>query len=369
MRWTISLAILICVSGQAQSQPQAASLVAAEPVPNAPAGMKAWRIRYVTRDDRGLRREATGMVVAPEQNSTRTRRVIAWAHGTVGVAEKCGPSNLSRFFELTPALEAVRRGYVVVAPDYIGLGNKGPHPYLVGTITARAVLDSVKAAREIEAARAGSEFAVWGESQGGHAALWTGQLASVEGGDLRLVGVAAAAPPTDLAANFRGASDPSAKAFLTALAADSWSRYYNVPLVVGRRGTPYVIGRMAANCILPDTSPKFGAILGLLTLRRDLQNVDFAGTRPWTTYVEANSLTPVSRYPILIAQAVADPLVAPQVTRAFARRLCANKVAVRWIDVPGKEHARTAFNSASPTLQWIADRFEKRPPPSDCGRI
>lgn len=65
---------------------------------------------------------------------------------------------------------------------------------------------------------------VWGESQGGHAALWTGQLASVEGDRLQLLGVAAGAPPTDLAANLRQASNPNARTLLTALAVQSWSQ-------------------------------------------------------------------------------------------------------------------------------------------------
>ncbi len=162
---------------------------------NTPDGMQAWKIRYLSRDDRGVQRELTGMVIAPrEAIPARPRRVLAWTHGTWGIADQCTPSMSPRFFEATPALEAVRQGYVVVAPDYPGLGVPGPHPYLVGPVTARSVLDSVRAARAIPGAAAGSDYAVWGESQGGHAALWTGQLQGAEGAGLRLVGVAAGRP-------------------------------------------------------------------------------------------------------------------------------------------------------------------------------
>lgn len=227
----------------------------------------------------------------------------------------------------------------------------------------------MRAAQGIASAAAGSEFAVWGESQGGHAALWTGQLARVDGAGLRLVGVAAGAPPTDLAANFRQAGDPSAKAFLTALAADSWSRHYNVPLTLGRRSTPAIMRRLAGNCVAVDSTPRLGALLGIMTLRRDLRTVDFPGTRPWSTFVAANSLSPFQSTPVLIAQTREDPLVAPAVTRQFARRLCANRVRVRWIDLPGKDHATTARQSAEQTLRWIDQRFAGAPAPSDCGRI
>ncbi len=67
--------------------------------------------------------------------------------------------------------------YVVVATDYPGLGTPGPHPYLIGESEGRAVLDSVRAARAIEKAHAGKRFVVWGHSQGGHAALFAGELA------------------------------------------------------------------------------------------------------------------------------------------------------------------------------------------------
>ena len=348
----------------------AGSLISADPVTQTPPGMQAWRIRYWTQGDRNGPEEVSGMVVAPREAAPSSDRpVIAWTHGTWGTTTQCAPSLSPQFFDLTPAVAAVRDGYVVVAPDYPGLGSPGAHPYLVGAPTARSVLDGVRAARAIPGASSGSRFAVWGESQGGHAALWTGQLGSAEATDLQLVGVAAGAPPTDLAANFRQATDPNARAFLTALAADSWSRYYNVPLVIGRRSTPGIIRRMAGICVSVDATPRLGALLGILTLRRDLRNVDFAATRPWSDFVAANSASPVSRVPVLIAQTRDDPLVAPAVTRQFARRLCANSVRVRWIDLPGGDHATTARQSAASTLQWISDRFAGARAPSDCGEI
>lgn len=345
-------------------------LLAAEPVVDTPAGMQAWRVRYLTHDDRGASRQVTGMVVAPrEPLPARPRPVIAWTHGTSGIAAQCAPSLMPAFWTLTPALEAVRRGYVVVAPDYPGLGSPGVHPYLVGTVTARSVLDAVRSARAIPGAAAGERFVVWGESQGGHAALWTGQLAIAEGDGLRLLGVAAGAPPTDLAANLRQASDPNARTLLNALAVQSWSQYYGVPLRIGRPRTPGIIQRLARNCVSVDSGPRLGAILGILALRQDLRTVDLARTPPWSSYVAANSTTPVSRVPILIAQARADPFVSPAVTRIFARRLCANRVRVRFVDLPGKDHATTAKQSATQTLAWIDQRFAGTQAPSNCGQI
>lgn len=52
-----------------------------------------------------------------------------------------------------------------------------------------------------------------------------------------------------------------------------------------------------------------------------------------------------------------------------ARRPCSNRVRVRWIDMPGKDHGATAKQSAAETLRWIDQRFTGARAPSDCGRI
>src|SRR3546814_7278053 len=92
------------------------------------------------------------------------------------------------------------------------------------------LLDAVRAARAIPGAAAGSSFAVWGESQGGHAALWTAIAARSYAPELTLVGTAAAAPPTDLAANLREGSDKNARALLLSFALHSWSTLYGFSL-------------------------------------------------------------------------------------------------------------------------------------------
>ena len=182
------------------------TLLVATPIAGAPESAQAWRIRYISTDDRGRPEEVTGVVVAPrEARASKPRNVLAWAHGTWGVTSNCAPSS-EEFFAATPGLgDAIRRGYVVVAPDYPGLGSDGAHGYLAGVSTARSVLDAVRAARMIPAASAGPSFAVWVSRKAAMlCALWTGQLARSYAPELRLVGVAAAAPPTDLVQNLSG---------------------------------------------------------------------------------------------------------------------------------------------------------------------
>ncbi|WP_114228450.1 MULTISPECIES: alpha/beta fold hydrolase [Sphingomonas] len=368
-RFRVAVA-LATIAAASPALAQAGKLIAAEPMAETPAGVQAWKIRYLTTDTRGRPREATGIVMAPREAVPAAKRnVIAWTHGAWGSAEKCAPSLSPNFFNATAATVAVRQGYVVVAPDYIGLGSPGPHPFLVGPATARAVLDSVRAAGGIPGAAAGKRFAVWGESQGGHAALWTGQLASSAGAGLELVGVAAAAPPTDLGANLRQASDANARTFLMALALDSWSKVYGIPLQVGARRTPGIIQRFAGNCVVIGSKPKLGAILGMLAMRQDLKRTDLATLSPWSNYIRSNSPTPSSRVPVMFAQTATDPIVSSAVTRAFAQKMCASRVRVSYLGLPGGDHASSAKQSATQTIAWIRDRFAGRPAPNQCGRF
>ena len=104
------------------------------------------------------------------------------------------------------------------------------HPYLIGVSEARAVLDSVRAARSLPDALAGDRFAVWGHSQGGHAALFTGQEAASYAPELKLVGVAAAAPATYLGELFKADRGSIGGNSLTAMVLLSWSTLYKIPL-------------------------------------------------------------------------------------------------------------------------------------------
>lgn len=372
MRWVTSVAVSLLLISQPAVAQRAGQLISADPLVDTPAGMQAWRISYWTTTSRSAPIRATGIVAAPREASTRARPVVAFTHGVWGVTQKCAPSLSPNFWKWTAGLQAVPRGYTVVAPDYPGLGSQGVHPLLVGPDTARSVLDAVRAAQQIPGAAAGKRFVVWGESQGGHAAIWTGQRARHYAPDLELVGVAAAAPATYLIDNLRQGSDPSARTFLTAYTMYSWSRFYGIPLssVAGPQSRG-IINRMSENnCVNFDSLPKLGTILGIVTLRRNLRNVDLGRIEPWAGHARANSVKPAQlETPLLVAQNSKDKIVAPAVTRRFARDACSARKRVRWINITGKGHETSASDTAAATLDWIADRFAGRPAPNDCGRF
>ncbi|WP_126004550.1 alpha/beta fold hydrolase [Sphingomonas koreensis] len=369
---SIAAAALLTMPATASAQ-RAGTLVSAEPVGSAPDGMRAWRVRYRTLSDRNQPIEVSGMVIAPARPAGGSGKVIAWTHGMIGVAQRCAPSKDDTNFTMIPSLaDVIARGYTVVAPDYPGLGSSLAHPALVGVSTGRSVLDAVRAARDIRGANTGLRFAVWGESQGGHAALWTGQLARSYAPELNLMGVAAIVPPTDLARNMMEGSDKNARALLTAYTATSWSRHYGIPMsALGNRSTQTIMTRLSDNyCIETHKKPKLSTILGIVTVQRAIRNLDLSKQQPWGRLMRENSVSPASApSPLLIATGSADVIVAPAVVRDFARRACRAGKAVRYISIPGGEHATVARTEAAQTLDWIDARFAGQRAPSDCGRI
>lgn len=257
-----------------------------------------------------------------------------------------------------------------MAPDYQGLGNPGPHPMLVGKAAAQSVIDSVRAARALPQARASSRYAVFGESLGAYSALWTASEAALYAPELQLVGVAAAAPPTDLKANLTGGSNVAVRAFLTAYTASSWEQVYGLPLTTAvSPRTATLIRNLAKNCVSLDGF-KLRTKIGMLRLAGRLRNVDLAASPRWAALMQANSVEAARvTVPVLIQQGGKDVIVAPGVTHGFVERLCRRNRQIRYILTPAGDHVSAGKTAAPQAVAWIGDRFAGRKAPGDCGRL
>src|SRR5271168_882977 len=208
------------------------TLIRSEPMSFAPDGAQAYRVLYRSIGMHGEPTAVSGVIVVPPGPSPAGGRpIVAWAHPTTGVVPHCAPSLAVFVFQQMAGLrQLIEQGAIVAATDYPGLGTAGPHPYLVGDSEARAVIDSVRAARNMAGAGGGSDFAVWGHSQGGQASLYTGLIAKTYAPELHLVGVAAAAPATDLTALMTDDLNTAGGRNLTAMTMWSWARVFNAPI-------------------------------------------------------------------------------------------------------------------------------------------
>jgi acetyl esterase/lipase len=346
-------------------------LLRVDPAADGPEGARSYRILHRSTGMKGEPVAVSALLVVPEAPAPQGGRgVVAWAHPTTGVVPDCAPSLQPSWRKTIPGLDLmVKAGWVVVATDYPGLGSPGVHPYLVGASEARAVVDSVRAARNVKEAAAGGRFAVWGHSQGGHAALFTGQLARDLAPELTLVGVAAAAPATDLARLLELDLGSKLGNVLAAEALWSWSRVYGASLsgVLVPDAIP-VVDEVAADCIRSG-SEGVVAFYDAVPLRDGFLSVNITGTEPWATIIRENSAgaAPMGA-PVFISQGTIDDVVRPAITALYAGGVCARGTAVRYLSLPDESHFFVAFRSADEAVAWMADRFAGRPAPDDCVR-
>jgi alpha-beta hydrolase superfamily lysophospholipase len=338
----------------------------------APRGANAWRVLYRSTGLAGEPIAVSGVVFAPDKPaSAKNRSIVAWAHPTTGVASRCAPSLRNDLTMHVPGLQQfLDHGFVVAATDYPGLGTGAPHPYLVGESEGRAILDSVRAASRLAESGAGEEFVVWGHSQGGHAALFAGQVAGTYAPDLKIAGVAAAAPATDLATLLRDDLQSKAGKILTAFARWSWNRVYDAPLthLLDASATIGMNG-IATECIED-------RLEGLAVARREkaidqtFLGGDLTEIEPWKSLLGRN--TPgrtAAGAPLYIAQGSADEIVRPQVSVGYAEAACGKGTPVRFDWRDGISHKDIATDSAAAAVEWIAARLKGTPPETNCADL
>jgi len=163
---------------------------------------------YNMANVQGKTATATAMVLFPKATPPKDGyRVVVWEHGTVGVGDGCAPSKNTinpRFKILAETLLAA--GYVIVAPDYEGLGTPGVHPYLNLSSEAKSALAAVKAAKEHYGAQLKGDWMSIGQSQGGHASLGTAEFANA---DTSYKGAVAGAPASSLGTIIQIYIDPA----------------------------------------------------------------------------------------------------------------------------------------------------------------
>jgi pimeloyl-ACP methyl ester carboxylesterase len=126
--------------------------------------------------------------------------IVVWAHGTTGVADACAPSKAALTDSTKDLIsKLLAAGYVVVAPDYEGLGTPGIHPFLNVKSEAFSITDAVVATRNYLLQRnllTSKKWLTVGHSQGGNAALGAAQYASRAQLDYK--GTVAVAPASNL---------------------------------------------------------------------------------------------------------------------------------------------------------------------------
>ena len=330
------------------------------PLPRAPAGTliascatpsaarslgaaRAWRVLYHSVDQSGHDIAVSGLVlIPPGPTPSGGWPVVAWAHGTTGLGDRCAPSLAPRLGNDPTAVREVRalvhRGLAVVASDYPGLGTPGVHPYLIGAADASAVIDSVTAAHSLAGVRLSRDWVTVGHSEGGQTALFVAEAPAARLSRWRFLGTVAIAPAShlDLLIPLAEAGhDPVEQAYmlyavegLTAVAPGL--RVDSLLTPAARR----VAAGITSGCIDDITSKLYTARLdhlldapsaAILRLPRQLGTFDDPGSRP-------------THGAVLIVQGTADQDVPPVATDALVTAMCGRGDQVEYRRYPGLDH-------------------------------
>jgi alpha-beta hydrolase superfamily lysophospholipase len=334
-----------------------------------PKGARAWRILYTTTFADDAPAVGVATVLAPTDPPPGPRPVITWEHGTVGILQKCMPSLVSAPFEGVPALDqVVAEGWVLVAADYAP-NEHGVHPYIIGEGEARSALDAVRAAKQMPELTLSDQTVVWGHSQGGQAALWTGIVGARYAPDVNILGVAAIAPASNMEQILTLHGGDSSGARLGAFIATAYSQYY--PDVIFDEvvsPTARDIARQIAD--LCQFDPQHIPTLQALTEQLGGTPVlaDPAAGALGERLRENAPNAPIA-VPLLIAQGLADIVIDPSVNDAYVAERCAAGQGLDYWHVPGRDHGGIVAPGSpidDPLIQWTRDRFAGTPQTTGC---
>ncbi len=335
------------------------TLIRVEEIEPFAEGTQAWKVLYVSTAVDGTPIAVSGMVAAPAGPPPQDGYdVVTWNHGTKGVSDRCAPSRGYRsgfhdFFDIAP--ELVAAGYVGVMTDAEGLGTPGIHPYLVGPSEGRGALDIIKAAQQIEEAGAGSRVVIWGRSQGGHGALFAGEIAPTWAPELEVLGVISAAPASEFQAIITsGVFLPGARGFIWQLALGFEASYAELSIE-----DVFADEALSAIETLLDEEA-CGAEFGEVAAGFDGAGFE---TSPldipaWVTRLDENSPGNVrTEVPILLIQGQDDRIVPILLTNVLNGRLCdiGNETDYRVFE--GYGHNDSTLKNMPLMLEWTAARF------------
>ncbi|MCJ1272069.1 hypothetical protein MMC22_011976 [Lobaria immixta] len=299
--------------------------------------------------------------------------VIGWAHGTSGGFPNCAPSHIRNlWYQFTTPYILVLQGYVVVAPDYAGLGvsedaSQRPvqHEYLASPSHANDIFYSVHAAQSAFKSLS-KQFVVVGHSQGGGAAWGAAQRqASVPvNGYLGSVAGSPVTSPVDAVGVVNGIS-PFAN-YAAALIAKSLST---------------ILPGSDPSAVLTAAGLKRLALLSELQGGNSVGSILFAGfdivRSDWSQnpYVQKyQDLTTTGGRPIagplLVIHGDDDPVVAFQLTNRAVDRTCElyPQSQLEFARFAGVTHTPVMYASQRIWLKWIEDRFAGVAAPRECHR-
>lgn len=375
-------------------------------------GAQAWKIAYISSDVAGRKTIATGLIIAPVGPAPKEGRpILAWAHGTTGSAQNCGPSQiidptreLNEYFLMDgnswtdfgiPNGQAfIDEGYVVVATDYQGLGGGGKHQYAVAATNGRDVINSARAASAMKEVGAGKKTIIYGWSQGGGATIAAASLPDYQAehgtaaDNLEYLGFVALAPedvaamlpkpPTDEAGasklmnEFTQANVPNVFLFAHFMMGlwGTQAAYPDLKLtdVLTEEGVQ-VADKLSSNKCVHVMADSIGYAYG--DQYKSLIKPQTNNSLAWIKAFVDGSVKPVKPVaPVVIYWGTKDTAVPPIMHELYQKQMCSMGASIERIQLPGEQtHFTTPGVSAPMYLSWVKDRIAGKPVTNGCSKI
>jgi pimeloyl-ACP methyl ester carboxylesterase len=354
--------------------PQAGTLLRSEPLPAnlvLPEASRGERILYSSTN--GLndqdRVAVSGALFWPKGDAPAGGwPIVAWAHGTVGTADKCAPSFAGRSDRDVQYLSSwLKAGFAVVATDYQGLGTPGGHPYLAAKPEGYSVLDSVRAVRDRDGL--GERALLVGQSQGAGAAFATAAVAGSYAPDVKLIGTVATGLPYfskgTLAALARG-GDPDVVTptlvytlLILQLAEQALPNFNPSEYLTERGRQVYDMARTACYREMANAVTS-GQVSSKVALAKDPAPV-------------LEKLFPILAYPtvrlekpVFVGTGEVDRDVPPSMQGALVKDACAANTQVVWRRYPDLDHSGTVNASLADSLPFARSLLAGQPVASTC---
>jgi len=258
-------------------------------------------------------------------------------------------------------------GWVVVATDYSFAEKGGPHPYLIGEGEARAGLDSVRAARQMSELILDKRMVIWGYSQGGHTALWTGIVGPRYAPDLEILGVAAIAPAANIK-NILAMNVAADKRFGPYLAL-SYSRFYpDITFEQALRPEALDAARQIVD-LCDFVPPEDAERIETLVATFDGPALATSSNNALQARLARNTPDSLIKAPVVIAQGLSDTVVPSSATDAYVEDRCSSGQRLEYWTFAGRDHL-TIFQPGTPLeellISWTTARFANEPQASGC---
>ena len=330
----------------------------------------AYRVMYVSQGDGGKPVPVTGYVVVPATTAPAGGwPVVAWSHGTDGMADMCAPSLSIGHSDLSAAdiNQFLERGWAFAASDYQGEGTPGLLPYIVGASAAEDTVNVVRAAHHVPGAHTSSNWVDWGHSEGGQTAMFVDNIGAGYGSDLHLKGVVAGAPPSQFSLIYSFLKTSPYAYYLLMVAAGYNAYYGDAAAPLNAILTPKAVSLLTA--LRTSCTSKIAAEVAPYVASKDftsLEKVDPFMNKEWKKLLVQNDpgqFTKSSVTPLLIIHGGADEQIPTVSSQVLYTQLCKlGQDVSRWV-YPGQSHAGVIAVSANDMLEWIADRFAGDPTP------